>query len=517
MLQILFGIILVFIIYYYTVKPMKYWKKKGVKQTTPYWLFGNSFSFICRLKSLTDFLQECYREHKNERYFGIYLFTAPILVIRDPDLIKQIAIRDCQHFADHVQMVPVNDPLWSKNLISLSGQKWHDMRPIVSSNFTNSKMKAMFVLISEAAQTFVEYVTKKHGLFEFEAESFLSRFSADVISSTAFGFKTNSLQDPNNEFYKTGKGVSSISSLRANLVMIGQILCPKLCEALDIQFFSKKDRLFFMNIINNNVKEREEQGIIRPDLVNLLLQARKGIKTKNENDTPDVNTGKSVQNEITNVDIAAHAVVFIIAGFDSNTTLAAFMSYELAVQPDIQDKLRKEIRDTFKKVGGNLTYEALNKMKYMDMVISETMRKWLNFTVTDRLCTKTYVIEPQTANETALTLEPGTRIWFPIHAIHNDPEYYEDPDKFDPERFSDENKSKINISTYFPFGIGPRICVGPKFAYLQTKILFYYLLLNMEIVVTAKTKIPPQRARNGIGFTSAEGGLHLGLKVIKNV
>lgn len=69
-----------------------------------------------------------------------------------------------------------------------------------------------------------------------------------------------------------------------------------------------------------------------------------------------------------------------------------------------------------------------------------------------------------------LQVEKGMTINIPIYPIHHDPAYYANPEKFDPERFSDENKHKINQFIYMPFGIGPRNCIG-KFLYLSSFIL----------------------------------------------
>lgn len=76
------------------------------------------------------------------------------------------------------------------------------------------------------------------------------------------------------------------------------------------------------------------------------------------------------KNNITNVDIAAQALIFFFAGFDSVSTIMASMAYELGVNADIQERLRDEINDTFSSCDGKLTYENLMKMKYMDMVVS---------------------------------------------------------------------------------------------------------------------------------------------------
>lgn len=79
--------------------------------------------------------------------------------------------------------------------------------------------------------------------------------------------------------------------------------------------------------------------------------------------------------ELTNLDIAAQAMIFFFAGFDSVSSVMSFMAYELAVNIVIQNRLRKEIEDTLEECKGIITYEALLKMKYMDMVVSGKVRK----------------------------------------------------------------------------------------------------------------------------------------------
>ena len=76
--------------------------------------------------------------------------------------------------------------------------------------------------------------------------------------------------------------------------------------------------------------------------------------------------------------------------------------------------------------------------------------------VGDRICVKPYTLEA----DTPLELQPGDTLFIPIYALHHDPDYFPDPERFDPERFNDENKHKINQSAYLPFGVGPRSCIG---------------------------------------------------------
>lgn len=88
------------------------------------------------------------------------------------------------------------------------------------------------------------------------------------------------------------------------------------------------------------------------------------------------------------------------------------------------------------------------------------MRKWPPNIAFDRVAAKSYTIKPEKPWEKPFTLDPGTSCAILIMAIHRDAKYWPDPDKFDPERFSEDNKANLNLNAYFPFGLGPRNCIG---------------------------------------------------------
>lgn len=85
----------------------------------------------------------------------------------------------------------------------------------------------------------------------------------------------------------------------------------------------------------------------------------------------------------------------------------------------------------------------------------ETFRKYATLPGLSRCCTKDYHVP-----DSNIILKKGTNIFIPVDGIHYDPEYYPDPEKFDPTRFSEENKNKRHQFTFLPFGEGPRICIG---------------------------------------------------------
>ncbi|RZC39210.1 uncharacterized protein BDFB_009483, partial [Asbolus verrucosus] len=460
-----------------------------------------------------------------KQYSGFYQFFLPTLLLKDPELIKQITVKDFDHFVDHRSFIPEDsDPLWRKNLISLTGQRWREMRATLSPAFTGSKMKYMFPLISQSGERFVDHFLKKNeDIVTVEMKDTFTRFTNDVIANTAFGVECDSLEDRNNEFYLMGKEVTDFSGFWKKLKFVGYFLMPKVYKLFKVKLFSSEVADFFTRLVKSNIDSREKHGIVRPDMINLLMKARKdGLK--HEESHPVQDTGfatvkeseigenpKSAKVEITDTDITSQALIFFFAGFDSVSSLMCFMSYELGVNPDVQERLIREVDATMEACNGKLTHEALLSMKYMDMVVWESLRKWPNSVATDRVCTKPYTIEAKTPDEKPLFLEKNTAVWVPIFALHRDPLYFPDPDKFDPERFSHENRENIKPFTYLPFGVGPRSCIGARFAFLETKALFFYILSKFEIVPVEKTQIPLQLSRKHFNMT-AEGGFWFGLK-----
>lgn len=124
-------------------------------------------------------------------------------------------------------------------------------------------------------------------------------------------------------------------------------------------------------------------------------------------------------------------------------------------------------------------------MKFLDMVVCETLRLFSPAAATTRECNKDLTInlgDGRTAN-----LKKRDIIMVPINSIHHDERYFENPMEFNPYRFSDENKDKIVPGSYIPFGYGPRICIGSRFALMEAKLLIFNILSNFTIESCDKT------------------------------
>lgn len=345
----------------------------------------------------------------------------------------------------------------------LRGSKWRDMRATLSPAFTGSKMRQMFDLISECSEEMSKILlnqAKDSGRVDCEMKDLFTKYTNDVISSAAFGCKTNSFENPNNEFYLSGKKIMEFSSTKAIFRMTLIFVVPKLASLLNVTFIDKKASSFFRSLVMDNISTREKLGIFRPDMINILINVKKGnsLRSSNEETTSDgfATVGESsignkiVKREWTDDELVAQAFLFFLAGFDTVATLLSFLVYELSIGPDVQQTLYEEIKETHKALDGQrLTYDVIQKMKYMDMVISETLRLWPPAVATDRVCVKDYNYDD---GQCKFTIEKGTALNIPICSLHMDEKYWTNPTKFDPLRFSEENKDSITPGTYLPFG-----------------------------------------------------------------
>ncbi|XP_066260490.1 cytochrome P450 9e2-like [Euwallacea similis] len=496
------------IIYIILVHPYTYWTNRGVKQGKPWIFFGDSWGTVFRVMDMAEMV--CYNYHliSNTRYYGVYQFFKPKLVIRDPELIRRITVKDFEHFEDRSAMAdPKADPLFAKNLLSLKGDEWKKMRSTLTNSFTGSKMKLMFGLMVEAAANFTKYFGEQKGhTIEVEMKDAFTRFTIDVIATTSFGVKVNSLFEPNNQFFKMGKEITELNFKAFLKVLLFQF-SPYLYRLLKLRMFGKEVNDFFRNLINDALKSRKEEGIYRPDILQILIEARKGL-----NPEENVAGNNDFLAGISDEDIIAQAIIFFFAGFDSVSSLMTFTVYELTMNHEIQDKLREEIQQTLKNVNGEVTYEAIMGMKYMDLILQEALRKWPPFVVLGRECTKPYTIKPALPDEVSVTIPKGLAIQIPAYALHHDPQYFPEPENFIPERFSAENRSRLTPYTCLEFGQGPRSCLAPRFALLETKIVLFYLVNRFKLVTSNKTQVPLKLSKKfSINIRPAKG-LWIGLE-----
>ncbi|PNJ12159.1 cytochrome P450 3A43 isoform X2 [Pongo abelii] len=241
-------------------------------------------------------------------------------------------------------------------------------------------------------------------------------------------------------------------------------------EALNIGLFPKDVTRFLKNSIERMKESRlKDKQKHRVDFFQQMIDSQNSKETKSHKALSDL-------------ELVAQSIIITFAAYDTTSTTLPFIMYELATHPDVQQKLQEEI-DAVLPNKAPVTYDALVQMEYLDMVVNETLRLFPVVSRVTTVCKKDIEIN-------GVLIPKGLAVMVPIYALHHDPKYWTEPEKFCPERFSKKNKDSIDPYRYIPFGAGPRNCIGMRFALTNIKLAVIRALQNFSFKPCKETQIP---------------------------
>ncbi|XP_049815604.1 cytochrome P450 6k1-like [Schistocerca nitens] len=468
-------------VYAWFSQSYKYWQKKGVPYLEPQFPFGNIYKSFVGKQSMPMDVTDAYRQLKGKRFGGVYFFNRPSLLILDPDLIRNILVKDFWSFQDRGFKVDESDPL-NKHLFLLGGNKWRRLRVKLSPTFTSGKMKMMFQTMVDCGRELANVLEEPASRGEvMEMREVGARYATDIIASVAFGIEVNCQRNPDEAFRQWGRKIFQ-NSLTRTIQSILNAVNPRMTKLIRLVRGESEVSKYFRKMVNDTVAYREENNVARNDFMHLLIQ----LKNKGCVDSDKPGQQKEADEDdtwkLSIDDVAAQAFVFFIAGFETSSTTMSYALHELAHHPDIQTRLQEEIDTVLKQHNGQITYDAINSMQYLEKVVAETLRKYPPVVILNRENNVEYKIP-----DSDVVLDKLTPILIPVYGLQHDPDYFPDPERFDPERFSEEQKAQRHPYVYLPFGEGPRICIGMRFGLLQTKVGLTHILSKYNIEPCEKT------------------------------
>lgn len=340
--------------YLYVKYKYEFWSRRKIPFIQPKFPFGN-IKGLGKTIHTSHLMNKFYTNLKAKGDFGgIFMFLEPVVLVLNLDFLKNVFIKDFNYFTDRGLFYNEKEPL-SLNLLAIEGSRWKNLRAKLTPTFSSGKIKIMFPAIVEVAGQFRECLTKTlSNNPEVEMKDLLGRFTTDVIGTCAFGLDCNSLKDPNNEFRQMGNKAFDSSP---NNGFKRQFMrnFRGLSRILGFKSFHEDVSDFFMKVVKDTVRYREENNIQRNDFMDLL------IKIKNNGNVDDT---------LTVEEIAAQALLFFLAGFETSSTTLTYCLYELAINQNIQEKARSEIRRVLGNHNGKVTYESVLEMNYLDQIIN---------------------------------------------------------------------------------------------------------------------------------------------------
>ena len=333
-------------------------------------------------------------------------------------------------------------------LSNASGEEWKDIRSCFSPIFTSGKMKGMLALIKEAALGLTKELEEKADMgAEFDLKLTFGKFSMEALASSVFGVHARSFSNAGSVFVNNAAAIFLNSPLENFLLLIkfipGVIALQKF---LNINTFKPGPTKYLADIIKRALKERRDSGGRRNDMIDLMLDCIKEEGTVEGGDTAEDNNQfdkdmkldhAKKQGKVSEEEIVATAIVFLVAGYDTTGMTLSFLAYAMSKNPEVQERLHQEVDQAFEDNDGEMPdYQTILQLPYVEMVVLETLRMFSPVGMNTRTCTKDYQLPGSN-----ITLRRGDYLSFTPLGIHMDPEHYSHPKEFYPDHFGPEEKA----------------------------------------------------------------------------
>jgi cytochrome P450 len=415
-----------------------------------HWLRGN-------LRELRNdrlgFLMECARTFGD--VFAIRLGPARIWVLSHPDLVEEVLVTKNRLFIKHFALRSAR-PSLGDGLLTSEGDFWRRQRRLSQPAFHRERINAY-------GRTMVEYTERTLRNWSAgqrrDVQADMMQLTLEIVTKTLFdtdiagesaglarAMETlmESFTDRVNRIVKLPTWVPTPSNIRFNRAM-------KSVES----------------VLNQIIAERRRSREDRGDLLSMLLQAQ---------DVEGDGTG------MTDRQLRDETITLFMAGHETTANTLAWAWYLLSLHPEAEAKLHAELDEVLD--GRPPEVSDLPRLKYADHVVTETLRLMPTAWLLGR-----EAIEPVEIG--GYKVPKGMTLWMSQWVIQRDPRWFDDPDAFLPDRWSDGLAKRLHRYAYFPFGGGPRICIGNQFAQMESVLLLATIARRFRPRVPEGTVVTP--------------------------
>ncbi|XP_074379905.1 cytochrome P450 72A397-like [Apium graveolens] len=416
----------------------------------------------------TPFLCKIVRDYGKKTFF--WAGPAPRIVIMNPEMVKEVLNKNFKYPKPTIHPI---FKIFIQGLPSIDGSKWTTHRRLLNPAFHTEKLKGMLpafdLCCHEMTIKWMEMIGEGRNSCELDVWPFFQTLTSDVISRTAFGSS-----------YQEGKKVFELQVEQADYAFkaVQSLYLPGLRflptkRNQRMKEIDKEVRFLLRGVIDKKMKAMKA-GEDTDDLLGLLLEANsKEVGQGNKK------VGMSIE------DVIEECKVFYFAGQETTSVLLVWTLVLLSMYPDWQDRARQEV---IQEIGDDKPdIGHLNHLKTVTMILYEVLRLYPPVSGLLRQITEEVTLAD-------LTLLPGMQIVLPINQIHHDKDIWgADAKEFNPERFSEGISKATNnqVAAFFPFGGGPRICIGQNFAILEAKLALAMILRKFSFELSPSYKHAP--------------------------
>ena len=382
--------------------------------------------------------------------YQIKVPTRKVVVVTNPEWIKYVLVDNNKNYGKSFAYDSIKLFL-GNGLLTSEGEFWKRQRRLAQPAFHKEKLNLMFQNMVEQTNKCIQNLEKHADTNKpINLSKELYKLTLDIVNSTLF---YNEVDNTTDKIYKLVSEASEYITKRINnpfqlpewVPTINRIKEKQVLKYIDDVFFSVIDR-------------RRKQNVQHEDLLSMLMEAT-------DEETGEVMSNRQLRDEILTIFVAGHETTQIALGWTF---------YLLSTHPDKLKILMDEINTELK--GEIPTPQSIRGLHYLKQVVDESMRCFPPAWIMGRKTIEKDVID-------GYEIPAGTNVIMPIYVVHHDARVWEKPFDFVPERFGFEHLKDKHKYSYFPFGGGPRLCIGNNFAIQEMQVCLAMILQKFRIEV----------------------------------
>ena len=403
-----------------------------------HWLFGSGYLIKQNpLKQMDFFIK---------KYGDVFSLTVPlhkVAVISSPEFARYILQDNSKNYTKSLAYDLLR-VLLGDGLLTSEGAVWKKQRKMIQPAFHKRKLEELTgMMIERTEQTVCKFEKYAETGEFFNVLSEMTALTLDVISTAIFSAGVDDKAD------MVGQQIAIL-----NEYTMDKLRRPIRIPAIIPTPFNMRERKAMQildGVVYDIIAKRRKEGVSKDDLLSMLMDAR------------DEETGMGMDDK----QLRDELMTIFVAGNETSSNALTWTLYQLSQNPAVTDKMVREIDEKL-DAGVVLGFNTVHEFHYVKQVIEESMR----------LFPPVWSVGRRTIEEDQIgefRIEKHTNVLIPLIYLHRSENYWEEPEKFMPERFAPEKRNSIDRFVYFPFGGGPRLCIGNNFAMLEMQLIIIIL------------------------------------------